>query len=58
MSEVFDRICLKRKYDPKDYVLKMADVKTDVPLDKTLESLKATEFCVLKRSSGGGTSVT
>nr|KAJ3420952.1 hypothetical protein HK105_004852 [Polyrhizophydium stewartii] len=53
MSEVFDRICRKRKYDPKDYVLKMADTKTDVPLDKTLEQLQATEFCVLKRSSGG-----
>ncbi|KAI8925474.1 stress-activated map kinase interacting protein 1-domain-containing protein [Entophlyctis helioformis] len=53
MSEVFDRICRKRKYDSKDYVLKMADVKTDVPLDKTLEQLAATEFCVLKRASGG-----
>ncbi|KAH6594252.1 hypothetical protein BASA50_006724 [Batrachochytrium salamandrivorans] len=53
MSEVFNRICLKRKYDPKDYVLKMADTKTDVPLEKTLAQLDAIEFCVLKRSSGG-----
>ncbi|KAI8907823.1 stress-activated map kinase interacting protein 1-domain-containing protein [Gorgonomyces haynaldii] len=53
MSEVFDRICQKRKYDPKNYILKMADAKTDVPLEQTLEQLKATEFCVLKRSSGG-----
>lgn len=54
MSDVFDKICLKRKYDPKDYVLKMADVKTNVPLDKTLEALKCNEFCVLKKSTGGG----
>jgi hypothetical protein len=54
MSEVFVRICSKRKYDPKDYILKMADTKTDAPLEQTLEQLKATEFCVLKRSSGGG----
>ncbi|KAK5673100.1 Component of a membrane-bound complex containing the Tor2p kinase [Batrachochytrium dendrobatidis] len=53
MSEVFDLICRKRKYDPKDYVLKMADTKTDVQLDKTLAQLEAIEFCVLKRSSGG-----
>ncbi|KAJ3209345.1 hypothetical protein HDU67_006261 [Dinochytrium kinnereticum] len=43
----------KRKYDPKNYVLKMADTRTDVPLDKTLESLKVQEFCVLKRDRGG-----
>ena len=53
MVDVFQRICLKRKYDPKDYVLKMADTKTDIPLDKTLEQLNITEFCFLKRSSGG-----
>lgn len=53
MSEVFNAICSKRKYDPKDYILKMADTKTDVPLDLTLEQIKQTEFCVLKRSSGG-----
>jgi hypothetical protein len=53
MSEVFDHICRKRKYDLKNYVLKMADTKTDVPLDQTLESLRATEFCVLKRDRGG-----
>lgn len=53
MSEVFKQICVKRKYDLKDYILKMADTKTDVPLDQTLDQLKATEFCVLKKSSGG-----
>ncbi|KAJ3191004.1 hypothetical protein HK101_008173 [Irineochytrium annulatum] len=53
MSEIFEAICRKRKYDPKNYVLKMADTRTDVPLDKTLEALKATEFCVLKRDRGG-----
>jgi hypothetical protein len=54
MREIFDLICVKRKYDSKDYILKMADTTTDVPLDKTLGSLDAIEFCVLKRSSGGG----
>ncbi|KAJ3096970.1 hypothetical protein HDU97_005398 [Phlyctochytrium planicorne] len=53
MSEIFEVICRKRKYDPKNYVLKMADTRTDVPLDKTLESLKVNEFCVLKRDRGG-----
>ncbi|KAJ3323790.1 hypothetical protein HDV06_001160 [Boothiomyces sp. JEL0866] len=53
MQEVFNRICVKRKYDPKDYILKMADTKTDVPMEKTLQQLDAIEFCVLKRSSGG-----
>ncbi|KAJ3404199.1 hypothetical protein HDV05_007286 [Chytridiales sp. JEL 0842] len=53
MSEVFDHICRKRKYDPKNYVLKMADTKTDAPMDQTLESLRAVEFCVLKRDRGG-----
>jgi hypothetical protein len=54
MQEVFDRICVKRKYDSKDYILKMSDTKTDVPMDKTLEQMDCIEFCVLKRSSGGG----
>jgi hypothetical protein len=54
MQEVFDRICVKRKYDSKDYILKMPDTKTDVPMDKTLEQMECIEFCVLKRSSGGG----
>lgn len=54
MQEVFNRICSKRNYDQKLYILKMADTKTDVPLDKTLLQLDTIEFCVLKRSSGGG----
>ncbi|KAJ3286687.1 hypothetical protein HK104_008909 [Borealophlyctis nickersoniae] len=54
MSEVFAQICQKRKYDPSKYVFKMADTKTDVPLDKTLEQLKVTEFCVLKAGGGAG----
>ena len=52
--ELFLQICQKRKYDPKDYVLRMADTKTDVPLDKTLERLRLTEFCVVKKGRGGG----
>lgn len=54
LSEVFEQICEKRKYSPQDYVLKMADTKTDVPMDKTLEELNVMEFCVLKRDRGGG----
>ncbi|TPX31118.1 hypothetical protein SmJEL517_g05450 [Synchytrium microbalum] len=53
LSEVFEQVCKKRKYEPKDYVLKMVDTKTDVPLDKTLTDLKTTEFCILKRDRGG-----
>ena len=56
MSEVFESICKKRKYDPKDYVLKMPDTKTDVPMNVTLESLGVTEICVLKKDRGGGNS--
>ena len=54
MREIFGRICEKRKYNPKDYILKMPDTKTDVPLDVTLQKMDCIEFCVLKRSSGGG----
>lgn len=54
MSEVFETICKKRKYESKDYVLKMPDTKTDVAMDKTLDQLKVYEFCVLKRDRGGG----
>ncbi|ORX56646.1 SIN1-domain-containing protein [Piromyces finnis] len=53
LRDVFNSICQKRKYDIKDYVLKMADTKTDVPLDKTLEQAKLQEICVLKRDRGG-----
>ncbi|KAJ3117690.1 hypothetical protein HK098_006133 [Nowakowskiella sp. JEL0407] len=52
LSDVFEYICKKRKYDSKVYVLKMPDTKTDVPLNKTLDQLKVTEFCVLKKDSG------
>jgi hypothetical protein len=54
ISDVFDIICKKRKFDHKDYVLKMADVKTDVDMNVKLGTLNATEFCVLKRVKGGG----
>ncbi|TPX34094.1 hypothetical protein SeMB42_g07389 [Synchytrium endobioticum] len=53
LSEVFEQVCKKRKYEPKDYVLKMVDTKTDVALDKTLADLRTTEFCILKRDRGG-----
>ncbi|KAI8800448.1 stress-activated map kinase interacting protein 1-domain-containing protein [Cladochytrium replicatum] len=53
LSDVFEHICKKRKYDIKDYVLKMADTKTDIPMDRTLDQLKLTEVCILKRDRGG-----
>ncbi|KAJ3045733.1 hypothetical protein HDV00_007859 [Rhizophlyctis rosea] len=53
MSEVFEQICRKRKYDSSKYMMKMADTKTDVPSDKTLEQLRVTEFCILKKTTGG-----
>src|SRR5688500_1625742 len=56
LAEVFEQICRKRKYDPSKYVFKMADTKTDVPLDKTLDQLRVSELCILKRAGGGGQS--
>lgn len=53
MSEIFDLICKKRKYDINHYVLKMADTKTDVPMDKRLDELGVAEVCVLKKDRGG-----
>lgn len=53
MSEVFLKICQKRKYDPKNYVFKMADTIKDVLMSKRLGDLKEVEYCVLKRDRGG-----
>ncbi|KAI8825195.1 stress-activated map kinase interacting protein 1-domain-containing protein [Fimicolochytrium jonesii] len=53
LAEIFESICRKRKYDPSKYVFKMADTQTDVPLDKTLEMLRVSELCILKRAGGG-----
>jgi len=53
LKDVFKSICQKRKYNINDYVLKMEDTKTDVPLDKTLEQTKLQVICVLKRDRGG-----
>ena len=52
LSEVLVVCCKKRKIDPNDYTLKMADTKTDIPLDRTLESLGLTELCLLKKDRG------
>lgn len=52
LSDVLVFVCRKRKIDPNDYTLKMADTKTDVPLDKTLESLGVIELCLLKKERG------
>lgn len=53
MSEVFENICKKHKYDSNKYVMKMPDIKTDVPMDATLDSLNIAEFCILKRAGAG-----
>ncbi|KAI8919362.1 stress-activated map kinase interacting 1 [Powellomyces hirtus] len=53
LAEVFEQICRKRKYDPSKYIFKMADTQTDVPLDKTLDQLRVSELCILKRAGGG-----
>lgn len=48
MSEVFNAICTKKKYDPSEHVFRMADNKTDVPLQWNLETIGTSEFCVTK----------
>jgi len=53
LRDVFNSICQKRNYNVNDYALKMADTKSNVDLDKTLEQLKLKEICVLKRDRGG-----
>jgi hypothetical protein len=52
LSDVLTFCCRKRKFNPADYTLKMADTKTDVPFDKTLESLGVKELCLLKKDRG------
>jgi hypothetical protein len=51
-SEVLKYCCKKRKIDPNDYTLKMADTKTDIPLDRTVENLGITELCLLRKDRG------
>lgn len=52
LSDVLIYCCRKRKIEPNDYTLKMADTKTDIPLNKTLESLGIMELCLLKKDRG------
>jgi hypothetical protein len=56
-KDIFSQICLKYKYDPKEYVLKFLEGMTDVPMEKTLEEVEAAECCIVKkpRSNVGGT---
>ncbi|KAI9207201.1 uncharacterized protein BJ171DRAFT_566035 [Polychytrium aggregatum] len=54
IKDVFDYICRKWKYDPKEYVLKLVDNKTLLPMDITLEEAQITEFGVHKRYGGAG----
>jgi hypothetical protein len=48
MQDAFEAICKKRKFDRQHYIFKMADNITAVPLQTTLEHLKATEFSLIK----------
>lgn len=52
LSDVLAFCCKKRKFNPADYTLKMADTKTDVPFDKTLESLGVKELCLARKERG------
>jgi hypothetical protein len=52
LADVLELCCKKRKIDPSDYTLKMADTKTNIPLDKTLDSLALKEICLLKKTVG------
>lgn len=53
-KEIFDQLCLKYKYDPKDYVLKLIDGMVDVPLEKSLKEVDASECCIVKRGKSLG----
>ena len=52
MAQVLEFCCRKRKIDPKEYTLKMADTVTDVPLKQTLLELGLEEFCLLRKDRG------
>lgn len=53
-KDIFQQLCLKYKYDPKEYVLKLIEGMIDIPLDKTLEELEVTECCIVKRNNSLG----
>lgn len=55
-KEVFSQLCQKYKYDPKEYILKLVDGMIDVPMEKTLDEVESSEFCVVKRikNNAGG----
>lgn len=52
MAAVLDFCCRKRKIDPKEYTLKMADTVTDVPLNQTLMESGLDELCLLRKDRG------
>ena len=52
MDEVLELICAKRKLDPADYKLTLADTITDVVATQTLHELNTNEFCLLKKDRG------
>jgi hypothetical protein len=53
MSEVLEIVSRKRKITSKDYMLTLIDMKTEVSLDRNVESLQGvTELCLVKRNQG------
>ena len=52
-KEVFDQLCLKYKYNPKEYSLKLLEGMIDAPMDQTLQDVGATECCLVKKEKVG-----
>jgi hypothetical protein len=54
-KDLFLHICSKRKYDPKEYTVRLADGRTELSdVDKTLEKLKVTEFSIVPKGRRSG----
>jgi hypothetical protein len=52
MSGVLELVCRKRRQDPKDYALLLADGSIFIPLDRTVASLQGKrELLLAKRST-------
>ncbi|KAL7752772.1 Component of a membrane-bound complex containing the Tor2p kinase [Sorochytrium milnesiophthora] len=53
LREIFDAVCKKRSVNPRDYVLKLSDMKTEIAHDKTVGELNGeTELFLVKRTYG------
>ena len=52
LGDVFNQLCIKYKYDRKEYVLKIFDKMIDAPLDKTLQQAGVSDCFIVKRGRG------